>query len=917
VGFTFLHGLIFASRLLYYYVVILFTISLSVLLLELTLTRIFSIILWYDYAFMAISIAFFGLGIGSLIAHIAKNRLSKENIPAQVLKSSLGFAISIAVFLFITSYLIPPSVNFLYIFYLASSLPFFFAGITIALIFYARPKEISRLYFFDLIGAAAATLLLDPLLRAFGAESTLIFISLLVSVTCLSGIFMILRQSNYEKTFSLSTSRVRRNFIKWAILSHSKKASSHDWRNKTLKGTNEFDRNRGHLIRLLAITLGMIIIFSLVMTLNSSHTNLISIKPGEKKGLYYQLSNQSAFEHLFTEWNSFSRIDVTRQIHNFTSNRNLDPAGRSHALAAIAIDADADTPVIRWDGTLQDLEWIKGYMDFLPYEILEPNSTLVIGSGGGEDVLTSLAGGSKNVTAVEINPLIIEAAKRFGSLAGNLYDQDQVELIIDEGRRYLSGTNSDFDLIMIKLVDSWAAQLAGGYALSENYLYTVEAFKQYLEHLDENHGMLVMIRWNIELPRLMPLIYESLQAVSNDQRKDLDGANADSDSMNQMVSNSNNDERHEVLNKVIAVENKPGVYFLPTSEGSIYPVLVMIKNTAFTPQELEKVKQRVTEREARMIILPGNYVQPPYAEILSGNSTQSELQKGGNMSTFGLPPPTDDSPFFFARERIPSQLITLLTTVLILSGVIFLFLLYYSKLNKIDLTKILSSNKYYLLFATCIGLGFIFFEITLIQKFLLILGTPVLSLTVILFSILVATGIGSYASGKIFPVRPDRAILTSIPFIFALTITYYFFLGDAIYDSIVLAIYDRISLTVVFLAPLGFLMGFQFPSIIRLATGYKRMNNDENQTAVSSKDSVVNSKTVSLESIDALDNHSVTLIWGVNIIASVIGSVLTVISSMILGLNNTLLVGLGFYIAALGLILVKSQFRPGYRKKIN
>jgi hypothetical protein len=205
----------------------------------------------------------------------------------------------------------------------------------------------------------------------------------------------------------------------------------------------------------------------------------------------------------------------------------------------------------------------------------------------------------------------------------------------------------------------------------------------------------------------------------------------------------------------------------------------------------------------------------------------------------------------------------------------------------------------------------------LIQKFLLILGTPVLSLTVILFSILVATGIGSYASGKIFPVRPDRAILTSIPFIFALTITYYFFLGDAIYDSIVLAIYDRISLTVVFLAPLGFLMGFQFPSIIRLATGYKRMNNDENQTAVSSKDSVVNSKTVSLESIDALDNHSVTLIWGVNIIASVIGSVLTVISSMILGLNNTLLVGLGFYIAALGLILVKSQFRPGYRKKIN
>ena len=131
---------------------------------------------------------------------------------------------------------------------------------------------------------------------------------------------------------------------------------------------------------------------------------------------------------------------MTRQVHNTTQPQSLDSSGRSRALAAIAIDADADTPVIRWNGTIQDLEWIKHYMDFLPYEISATNSTLIIGSGGGEDVLASLAGGSRNVTAVEINPLIIEAAKRFGSSAGNLYDRDQVKLVIDEGRRYLSGT---------------------------------------------------------------------------------------------------------------------------------------------------------------------------------------------------------------------------------------------------------------------------------------------------------------------------------------------------------------------------------------------------------------------------------------------------------------------------------------------
>src|ERR671919_504454 len=441
-----------------FYAVFLAVISLSVLLLELALTRIFSIILWYDYAFMAISIAFFGMGIGSLLAHIAKNRLRKESVPIYLVKSSLGFAASIGVFLVVTSYLIPPSVDYLYLFYLASSLPFLFAGIAIALIFYSRPRDISRLYFIDLLGSAAAALLLDPLLRGFGAEYTLVF-------------------------------------------------------------------------------------FSLILTFSSSHADLLSIKPGERKGLYYQLANPENFEHLFTEWNSFSRIDVTRQMQNTTLSQSLDSSGRSRALAAIAIDADADTPVIRWNGTLQDLEWIRDYMDFLPYEISESKSTLVIGSGGGEDVLTSLAGGSKNITAVEINPLIIEATKRFGRAAGVLYDSDQVNLVIDEGRRYLSGTDSRFDLIVIKLVDSWAAQLAGGYALSENYLYTVEAFKQYLDHLNEDSGMLVMIRWNIELPRLIPLIYESLREYSDSSQNGPRNGSAGGIL-----------EAQEILNKIIIVE---------------------------------------------------------------------------------------------------------------------------------------------------------------------------------------------------------------------------------------------------------------------------------------------------------------------------------------------------------------------------
>jgi hypothetical protein len=287
--------------------------------------------------------------------------------------------------------------------------------------------------------------------------------------------------------------------------------------------------------------------------------------------------------------------------------------------------------------------------------------------------------------------------------------------------------------------------------------------------------------------------------------------------------------------------------------------------------------------------------------------TIGSLGEVANSSISSLPPPTDDSPFFFARERIPFQLIMLLTTVLILSGVLFTILLYYSKLNKIDMVTVMSSNKYYLLFATCIGLGFMFFEITLIQKFLLILGTPVLALTAILFSILIATGIGSYASGKLFPARPARAILVSIPLIIVLATAYYFLIDDVIYQGIVLPIYERIILTVIFIAPIGFLMGFQFPSIIRLATGRNRKYTDMKQSQTGSNKKFADFNNVSLEEINETDDHNVTLIWGVNIIASVIGSILAVISSMVVGLSNTLLVGLGFYIGAFGIMLGNSR----------
>jgi hypothetical protein len=823
--------------------IILFMVSLSVLLLELTFTRLFSIILWYDYAFMVISIAFFGLGIGSLLVHILKNKLNRENLPPRILQSTMAFAVSIPVVLLIIGHFVPSNTSFIYIFYLSSSIPFFFAGISMAMIYLRMPKEITKLYFIDLLGAGAAALVLDPIIQLLGAESVLLSTSLLViGPSMAAALLLARRRTNYESE------------------------ASNNGNDTTVSIENK-----------VKIYGAIILASATVLLAFNISSNFFAIEPGISKGLHYQLSKPLEFQHLSTQWNSFSRIDVTRQIrHDYNTeaallNNSTENTGRSKALASIIIDADADTPVFRWNGSYNDISWVRQYMDYLPYELLKANNTLVIGSGGGEDVLIALAGGSRNITAVELNPLIISKTKEFGRSAGNLYERKEVNVFVDDGRRYISSSNSNYDIITIKLVDSWAAQLAGGYALSENYLYTVEAFRQYLQHLDKANGMMVMVRWNIELPRLMPLLVESLISETGKSAQ-------------------------EISKQMIVVENRPGLYFGANDNRTIYPVIVMLKNKPFTQSEISLVTDRVRENDAQVFVIPGVHVQPPYDKLLmtSGNLEKSEAQKKSKgqdvveneniEAIMELKPPTDDSPFFFAREKIPGQMIILLVTVLSVSGVLALLLVYYSKMNKIHLA---SSSLSWLsvLFVIFIGLGFMVIEITFIQKFLLLLGTPIMALTVIVFSILVSSGMGAYLSGKLFRGSPQKGMIISIPLLITIILIYYSFLQEIINSNIALEIQYRIGLTFALLSPAGLLMGFQFPSIIRMTSLYAKK------------------QTVQLCETEN-QHEDVTLLWGVNVIASVIGTVLTAILSMIIGFSGNLLVGAGLYFGGYLVIII-------------
>ena len=369
------------------------------------------------------------------------------------------------------------------------------------------------------------------------------------------------------------------------------------------------------------------------------------------------------------------------------------------------------------------------------------------------------------------------------------------------------------------------------------------------------------------MPRLVPLAIEALREY-------------DRGTSNQQ----------DISKQILLVEDSPGLTFGPNPQRTFYPVLLVIKNSPFTASELTLIKERVNKSDAKVIAMPGGYVQPPYDRLLlSGKSNNSNLQQQHKLSYdprgsgFFEKPPTDDSPFFFATQLVPNQMVLLIETVLGVSVVLALLLVYYSKVNKIRLS---SSSRFHIVFAIFIGLGFIVLEITFIQRFLLLLGTPIMALTVILFSILLSTGIGAYLSGKLFHKNPYRAILISIPPLAGIVMVYYVFLQDIIEFGIVLPLPERIALTFALLSPTGFLMGFQFPSITRMASSASGRLDQESHGSEGSG--------------GGSGGEDITLLWGANVIASVVGTVLTATSSMIIGFNGNLLIGVGLYLGALG-----------------
>lgn len=762
-------------------------ITLATLMLELALTRLFSATMYYHFAFMAISLALFGSGASGVFIYIVQRKLAPERTGQWLSLSSILFALStvFALYVILTQPLTlePGMANYYRLakIYAATSLPFFFSGCAITLAITRLAKEISRLYLFDLAGAAVGCLLLIPVLNLMGAINTL----LLVSAIAAAGAALFATAG---------------------------------------------DRGRAWLAVSLILTVGL----GGLVAYNSA-TRRIDVR--QSKGM-------EETRVLFSKWNSFSRITVEGDL-----NEHVE----------IKIDADAATGITKNASDSSSHQEERYRIAALAYNLKTAPSVLIIGPGGGNDVMAARVSGAKSITAVEINPIIAQdvmSSEPFKSYSGHIYQQPEVRLVVDEGRSFIRSSEDRYDVLQATMVDTWAATAAGAFALTENNLYTVEAFKDYANHLSDD-GIFTMTRWYFEPPdQLLRLI-----SLTRAMMSELGISNA---------------PRHIMLVRDVSVPDERT------------PATFLFKRSEFTDEEVRTVEAMAAANDFELLYTPLTKPANVFTRMIEAGDP-SEVWRSFETN---VDPTWDNNPFYFNSIRLSNlgralkgagewQKTNLGTFVLfalfgITTVMVLLFILGPLVLVRgRALTKGSGGRMSSLLYFACLGAGFIIVEVAMIQKFILFLGHPVYALAVVLFSLLTFSAIGSYVSGRFDDSRLPQTLVKVLVLVIALVLIYIVALPPIFYGLVHLAHPIRIAIAIVSIAPLAMVMGMPMPMGIRL-----------------------------------LSRNAPEIIpwaWGVNGATSVMGSVAALAIALLTGFNQALIVGSALYLIAIAFIARSSS----------
>src|SRR5258705_8188079 len=469
----------------------------------------------------------------------------------------------------------------------------------------------------------------------------------------------------------------------------------------------------------------------------------------------------------------------------------------------LSIDANAATDLTAFDGDVNKQEYLKyDIVNMVHY--LRPNSTgVVIGTGGGRDILYALAFGQRSVVGVEINKDIIDVVnQRFGDFTGHLDKNPHVTFINDEGRSYISRQKDQFDIIQVSFIDTWAATAAGAFVLTENSLYTVEAWNTFLERLSP-HGVLTFSRWYFrdrpgEVYRLTSLATASLIHLGI------------------------KDPRNHII-IVRKMEPEDSVY----SADGVGTILV--SKEPFSEQDLSTVKDICNKMQFDLVLTPDFSFDPTFARLSSGN----DLDTFTRSFPINIAAPTDDSPFFFHMLRLRNmfnlELIRRghesfnMKAVAVLGALIIIVLVLTSLCIIVPLALTtkkpsLTGGVPLFLFFGFIGFGFMFVEISQMQRLIVFLGHPVYGLSVVLFALLLSGGLGSYLTQKITVANFSRSSAIGLVLLLCALAIFGLITPQAISSFRGSTTSVRILVAVAIISFLGVFMGMAFPLGMRAAS---------------------------------------------------------------------------------------------------
>jgi SAM-dependent methyltransferase len=781
------------SRIQSRYYIAIAVLASALLSYQILITRFFSVVLYYHFAFAAISLAMLGLTRGATEVYRDPVRYAPARVGAEFARHASWFAIAGvgAMIVFLCMPLVVPPDYLIYglaVTTAAFVIPFSEGGICITLLLTRLPPYGGGwLYAADLLGAA---------------------------IGCLGVIFLLLMIDPVSATLWIGAFAAG---VGWLVVRDSNDISS-----------LRLSRAVGLLLAVMAIV----------------HTGL-DASGKSHLGVFWAKGRRQT-DTLFERWNTYSRIRVTPRGESAPFGWGFAHKPRIKIdQDYLDIDAEAGTVITRLNGDIGKLSYLKDDVINAAYLVQKPTDVAVVGVGGGRDVLSALFFGAKHTYGIEINPAIFEVlTDKFADFSGHLDRRPGVSLVNAEARSYINHSSNRYDLIQISLIDTWAATAAGGLTLTENRLYTVDAWEDFYRALKPD-GLLSVSRWyNPEIHRgeFYRLVAIAASAL---QHRGVAAA--------------------ELTHHIIAL-----------NVGNI--VTVITRPDAFTDAQWASARRRLMAQGFKILLGPG----------VAFDSVTSILTSGKADAAFyaslpeNITPSTDDNPFFFYTARFgdlmgvrPSFIINnnaaiAMTRLLVIAAFfacVYYIVIPFTRLSRrMQLSELTPPVTYF----SAIGMGFMLIEISQMQRLMVFLGHPVYGLAVVLFTILLFSGLGSATVGEQIP-RPSTVIARAAALLITLIIA-----GLSTPFVTTWARSEmtemRILVSIVLLAPPAFCMGMMFPLGLNIWRRHTEL---------------------------------LPFFWSANGITSMFASVLGMALSIELGIAKTYAIGIGFY-AVCAFIIARS-----------